>query len=543
MIRTLAVLILISGPVLGAAPTLTHIAPAGGQRGGKVVVTCAGTFIWKDVKVWAPGLKASPLKESGKLEIEIPPDIPADRTWIRLHSPEGASAVVPFLVGDLPEVSETEPNNRLAGAKPLSLPVTVNGLLDKGDVDAFPVELRRGQTLVAALDANARLGSPMDAVLQVVSPSGIVVAENHDDLGLDPRLAHAAREDGIHTVRLFAFPAMPDSSIAFAGGAAYVYRLSLTTGPFATHAVPAAVPLGKPGFAAAPAGWNIPKGAIGAVSFPTLPGMIEREASEGAAVPRGARRARVSAPGIPGMMEVWATPVPLVPQAGAGPTVLPVPSAVAGLLAAPRARNIHSLEMKKGQGLLVTVQARTLGYPTDPVVRWIDPTGKVVTEADDMGSSPDPVISVNAAVDGIHTLQVADRFSHGSDRHRYVLTVRPPDPEFDLSVAADALVLPTGKPAELAVKVTRRGKGPVGPITIGVEGLPPGVKAPEVVSDAKGATAAAVTLKLEGDGKAWSGPVRVVGRAREPVMAEVAALVPARMGISLETVWLTISGK
>ena len=520
MIRPLAAILLIAGPVLGAAPTLTHIAPAGGQRGGKVVVTCAGAFTWKDVKVWAPGLKALLLKESGKLEIEVPPDLPVDRTWIRLHSPEGASAVVPFLVGDLPEVSETEPNNRPAGAKPLSLPVTVNGLLDKGDVDAFPVELRKGQTLVAALDANARLGSPMDAVLQLVSPAGVVVAENHDDLGLDPRLAHSAREDGIHTVRLF-----------------------LTTGPFATHAVPAAVPLGKPGVAAAPAGWNIPKGVMGAVSFPTLPGMIEREASDGAAVPRGARRARVSAPGIHGMMEVWATPVPLVPQAGAGPTVLPVPSAVAGLLAAPRARNIHSVEMKKGQGLLVTVQARTLGYPTDPVVRWIDPTGKVITEADDMGSSPDPVISVNAAVDGVHTLQVADRFSHGSERHRYVLTVRPPDPEFDLSVAADALVLPAGKPGELAVKVTRRGKGPVGAITIGVEGLPPGVKAPEVVSDAKGATAAAVTLKLEGDGKAWSGPVRVVGRAREPAVAEVAALVPARMGISLETVWLTVTGK
>jgi hypothetical protein len=29
----------------------------------------------------------------------------------------------------------------------------------------------------------------------------------------------------------------------------------------------------------------------------------------------------------------------------------------------------------------------------------------------------------------------------------------------------------------------------------------------------------------------------------EPVMAEAAALAPARMGISLETIWLTITGK
>jgi hypothetical protein len=540
VIRAVLALFLVASQAVAAAPTLTHIFPAGGRRGTKVTVTCSGAFDWKKVGVWSPGVKSTVLKEPGKLEIEIPKDLAADRTWIRLHTDEGASPVVPFLLGDLPETVETEPNNRPSETKPLAIPVVVNGALAKGEVDSFAVDLKKGQALVAALDANTRLGSPMDAVLQVVSPAGAVAAENHDHLGLDPRLAHVALADGIHMVRVFAFPSMPDSSISFAGSASYVYRLTLTTGPFATHAAPVAVSLGKPG-AALPEGWNIPKGTTGAVSFPRIEGLVEHLPAEVPALAPGARMGRVTAPGVSGAMEAVALPVPLVPQAPDGATNMSAPAAVSGHLAAPRAKNIYKLDMKKGQRLLVTLNARSLGFPTDPVVRWIDPAGKVVTEADDMGSYPDPTLSVTASVDGIHTLQVADRFGHGSERHRYLLTVRPLVPEFDLSVAVDNLVLPAGKAGELAVKVTRKGQGPVGPIAIRVEGLPAGVKVSDVVSEAKGPTAAAVTLKFTGDGKAWSGPIRVLGKAKD--LPDTAALVPARMGVALETVWLTEPGK
>lgn len=539
MTRTMLALLLACQPALAAAPTLTHIFPAGCRRGDKVTVTCSGSFNWKDVNVWAPGLKASALKDSGKVEIEVPAGFAADRAWIRLHSREGASAVVPFLVGDLPEVLETEPNNRSADTKPLGLPLVVNGVLTRGEVDTFAVKLLKGQTLVAAVDANTRLGSPMDAVVQVVAPSGVVAAENHDDLGLDPRLAHVAREAGIHRVRVFAFPAAPDSSIAFAGNASYVYRLALTTGPYATHAMPVAVSLSKPGVVQ-PGGWNIPAGIMGTVSFPGLGGLEEHPGSEAPGLPPGSRMARVAAPGIVGMMEMPALSVPLVQQA-VGATKLTAPAAVSGHLAATRSRNLYQLDMKKGQRLTVALQARSLGFPTDPVVRWVDPSGKVAAEADDTGSNPDPGLSVSAAVDGIHTLQVSDRFSHGGPRHRYLLTVRPPVPEVGLSMAADSLVVPLGKPGDLVVKVARRGQGSAGPVTIRVEGLPAGVKAPEVVSEATGPTAASVTIKLTGDGKAWSGPVRVVGKARE--IPDTFALVPARMGVSLDTLWLTVAGK
>src|SRR5262249_43328209 len=51
-----------------------------------------------------------------------------------------------------------------------------------------------------------------------------------------------AERDGAYLVRLFAFPATPDQSIRFAGGDDYVYRLTLTTGPYVDHLLPLAVP-------------------------------------------------------------------------------------------------------------------------------------------------------------------------------------------------------------------------------------------------------------------------------------------------------------
>src|SRR5262245_9326399 len=93
--------------VLAAPPVLSHVFPPGGQRGAKVTVTCTGEFAWP-VSAWCSGLEIVPAADAGKFDISIPADVPADRLWIRLFNAEGASAIVPFLVGTLPEVNEQE---------------------------------------------------------------------------------------------------------------------------------------------------------------------------------------------------------------------------------------------------------------------------------------------------------------------------------------------------------------------------------------------------------------------------------------------------
>jgi hypothetical protein len=157
--------LILTTPAIAAAPILSHIFPAGGQRGAKVTVTCTGKFDWP-VKVFAPGIEVATGSESSKVEIAVPANLAADRVWIRFYNAEGASAAVPFLIGQLPEVAEQEPNNTTGNAQAIADPnLTINGVLAAADVDGFAVPLQEGQTLVAALDAHTRLGSPLDAIL------------------------------------------------------------------------------------------------------------------------------------------------------------------------------------------------------------------------------------------------------------------------------------------------------------------------------------------------------------------------------------------
>src|SRR5262245_40256096 len=249
-------LILISGAVLVAGllgparssakpPTLTGLFPPGARRGQTIALEAAGTFDHWPAKAWIEGrgVEIRAEKAKGKLTAVVAADAAPGLRWVRLHDEEGATTLRPFVIGALPELIEVEPNDepkspqRLAAAS-----ATVNGRLARpGDVDGFAVALTSGQFLVASLEAGRHLGSPMDAVLQVVSPDGSVLAQNDDDVGPDPRIVFEPPSPGTYIVRLFAFPAKPDSSIRFAGGSDFVYRLTLTTGGFIDYAFPLAI--------------------------------------------------------------------------------------------------------------------------------------------------------------------------------------------------------------------------------------------------------------------------------------------------------------
>src|SRR5579885_710126 len=189
-----SLLVLSAWPAAGRAapPALTYLYPAGAQRGQTVEVTAGGTFERWPVRAWVdrPGVEVRAAKERGKLTVAVARDAIPGVCWLRLYDEQGASGLRPFVVGTLPEVQEQEPNDTPASAQVLpSASVVVNGRLQKaGDVDAFAIRLHKGQTLVASLEANHTLGSPLDGVLQVRSADGFVLAQNNDEHGLDPQV-------------------------------------------------------------------------------------------------------------------------------------------------------------------------------------------------------------------------------------------------------------------------------------------------------------------------------------------------------------------
>jgi hypothetical protein len=85
---------------------------------------------------------------------------------------------VKLAVGNEPEVLEQEPNNVLSSAQAISVPATVNGHIDtqagaagKADEDYFRFHAKGGQRLDIQVAA-ARLGSPLDSVIEVLDAQG-----------------------------------------------------------------------------------------------------------------------------------------------------------------------------------------------------------------------------------------------------------------------------------------------------------------------------------------------------------------------------------
>jgi hypothetical protein len=535
----MVLLLALTIPAAAAPPTLDSLFPPGAARGQALTVTASGSFSHWPVQVWTEddGLTVASLPEKGKLTIVVASGARVGVHWLRLFDEEGATTLRPFLVGTLPEVVETEPNDDPGHPQVLAAPrVTVNGKLGRaGDVDGFTVPLRKGETLVAALDANRRLGAPLDGLLQVVSPRGFVLAENDDAPDRDPLIAFEAPADGTYLVRTFAFPAEPDSRIAFAGGDAFVYRLTLTTSGFLDHSYPLAVARTAPGQVEA-VGWNIDERARW---LDVVPAAMDAD------------EVRVDHPLLANAdvvrLEDHPVAVEVEPNALDSPQDLRLPVTVSGRIDAPRDQDAYRFSAHKGDKWLIRVESRSLGHPLDAVLRVFDSAGKIVAEVDDPGSrrrnaTRDPELTFTAPADGAYRIVVRDLNGQGSFRHAYRLTVAAPRPGFTLTLAGDRFTLPPDKPLKIPVTVARD-DGFTAAIDIEAIGLPEAVIATQATSKPTGDSAKAVTLQLCTHEGPWSGPIQILGRLRDDPAKAVS--VPARAPLAgfptpTEHLWLTV---
>jgi hypothetical protein len=514
-----------------APPNVTYLFPAGAQRGTTVEITVAGIFERWPVQAWASGcgVEVQPGKDKGKLTITVAADAVPGTYWLRLYDEQGASAPRPFIVGVLPEVREQEPNDDVK--KPQRLDpsaVTVNGKLEKpGDVDCFAVQLRKGQTLVAALEANTTLHSPMDAVLQVVSADGFVLEENNDCHGLDPFIAFPVPKDGTYVVRTIAFPATPDSSIRFAGADTYVYRLTITADGYADYPVPLAVSRAYAGKVEL-VGWNLP---VEAKRLPVPAGQPNDEATLFHSAVANPVRVR---------LEPHAC---TVKPPGAGPFALTPPVTVTGRIECPHGADVYTFPAKKGQQLVIRADSRVLSLPMTAGLRLADEAGKVLARAEPRGADGDPELAFTPPQDGTYRLTVRDLYGDGGPRAAYRLRLARPEPDFALSLKSDRFTVGAGKTLDLPVTVQRL-NGFGGEIELSVEGLPQGVEL-ATASDPKNKSLLTLKLTAKADTKE-SGPIRVVGKAKDgPALTRTATATVPEPGenapkVSTPDLWLTV---
>ncbi|HXD87912.1 MAG TPA: PPC domain-containing protein, partial [Urbifossiella sp.] len=338
-----------------APPSLTSLYPAGGQRGAATEVAASGTLD-KATKLWSSGkgVHVEPGKEIGKFSVKVAADAVPGTYWLRAYNGDGASTLRPFIVGTMPELLETEPNDDAKKPQKLEASaVVVNGKLAKaGDVDCFAIAAKKGQTLVASVEANRTLKSPMDGVLQIVSADGFVLDQNHDYHGLDPQIAYTAPRDGTYVVRLFAFSAIPEANVRFAGGETYIYRLTITAGGFLDRTMPLAI--GTNARSVTALGWNIPDEARTIAPVQSQRG----DAFATAFHPKLANAFRVRVEKHPIVLDVKEAAAP--------------PFSTSQVIARPRSEASVPFLGKKGRPLAVQVESRSLGLALDPVVRIVD---------------------------------------------------------------------------------------------------------------------------------------------------------------------------
>jgi hypothetical protein len=511
------------GSSKAAAPNISYFFPAGAQRGTTTQIAATGSFDKWPASMWASGKGVSikPGKDKGTFAVTVSEDAIPGMYWLRASNEDGASGLRPFFVGTLPEVVEKEPNDEPRTAQTLNGSTTVNGRLAKaGDVDCFAIMAKKGQTLVAALEANRTLKSPMDAVLQVVSADGFVLDQNHDFHGLDPQIAYAVPRDGAYVVRVFAFPSSPDTTIRFAGAETYIYRLTIATAGFLDYTMPLAV--GPKVKSVAARGWNIPDSAR------TLTPVFTTSDDS---------YATVFHPELASSFPVRVDPHAL---AAAPSALLTPPFSISRIVANPGAQSLVPFAGKKGQSLSVRVESRSLGLALDPVVRILDKDQKQLARAEPPKLASDTALSFAPPADGTYTIAVSDLYGGGGPRHAFLLRIAPPEPDYDLSVAADRFVIPPGKSLEIPVKVARK-NGFAGPVEIAAEGLPTGVtwelKPPVAKADPN-----LMTVSLRAEKLGLAGPFRLIGKVKDgPALTRTARAPLTEFETTTADLWVAVT--
>ena len=517
--------------VQAAPPDVKWVYPTGGQIGQKVTVKVSGKINQPGTEVWSnnPGITVEIPEKDNDLVISSSADARPGLYWLRFFNAEGATAQLPFVLGRLPEVVEAEPNNEVAKAQAIDQSSVINAKLGAAnDVDVYAISLKKGQTLVAQIDANWRLGFPVDPIMQVLSANGTVIEQVDDDHGFDPMIAFQAPADGTWLVRVFGFPAKPNSTIRFAGGADYVYRLMLTTGPVANHVEPAAV---QPGHEASVKliGWNL----ADALSQPikvdaeTLPGLTHTE------LPHEVSLAVVDEPVL----------IAAEPCNAEKPLAVTIPTTICGAIDEATDEDNFRFSAKKGEVLVIAVESRSLGHPLDTVITVFDKDGKSLGESDDaVRNKADSRFVFSVKADGDYTVRIRDLFEKGGWRFAYRLSIRPRQPSLKLTLKADIFKATPGTPLEIPVTIARN-DGFSEEVMLSVQDLPEGATVESVKSEAKGDTSKAVKLVLKtDDAKPFNGPLRIVGQYGEgsSVSAEFDVTTFNR---STSDIWLTILPK
>ena len=511
------------------SPSISRVDPLGGQRGTQVELEILGNdlsnvseveFDSQDI-VWATTKYAS----AGKLRgiVAIDSQAALGPHLFRVKTADGYSTTAMFSVGQFPDLRESEPNEVLGQAQEIAdLPAEVQGVLEGAeDVDIFKVAGQADDRLAIEL-RSIEHGSAVEAKMFLLDRRGqrLRFNDDRDDYLETPFIEHRFERSGTHYIKIdqyrgprgFNFgknssytlrvSALPTIAYAAPLGAAVgsssklslhgsglgtvegVYVTALRAAEYARMTYPYTMPIH---FRADPA-----KAAMVARIEATVVRVAEDVVEAELAVPADAE---------PGLWRVWASSTRGIVD---GPTIelsalqeFQESNAaradwreggyvINGVLESPGERDIYAIHGVAGTTLHFWTLATQLGVPhLDPVLTIRDSTGKRLAENDDVVAgqgtllgNPDSSLYYTPDRDDVFFVEIKDRTSRGGPSYRYRLKVRSERPSFQLFTTPENFAVARGGEGEVKVHLVREA-GFEGEVSIWLEGMPPGVSAPE----------------------------------------------------------------
>ena len=496
--RTIALIAFAAGlglaPLTPAAaqtgyPMIKSAYPTGGQRGQKVTVKIRGHYnLYGASQVFfeGRGLQATvnPIPKPKKLKpgqqpsvndvtltVNIAPDAPLGPQEFRIMTPRGISSVGQFVVGDLPEQMEKEPNEKPEQAMAVSAPVTLNGQISRTeDMDTYKFTARAGEQMAFSC-LSARLmdkihdlrpgsgGPHSDLMLTLLDAQGRELASNDDYYHQDPLLLYTFKQGGVHYLQI--------RDVNYAGSPEWSYRLTVTNRPYLTGIFPMAGRRGSQ-VPVQPVGAN-----VAAMGQPMIAVPAKMNASEMTVQIAGPNGASNPMPFIvsddPQVMETPTSDSPDTAQA------VTLPAGINGRIEKPNDADYYAFPAVKGRIYTFEVFSRRYLTSLDSDIAVVNADGRQMAANDD-AVGKDSRLDWQAPADGTYALRIRDLHRRGGPTYIYYLAAHEAHPDFTLVSDDDKALIGPGAGYAMYIKTKRR-NGFTGAIQLHAEGMPAGVTA------------------------------------------------------------------
>jgi hypothetical protein len=568
-------------PIPGSpGPRLLYVSPAGGQAGSAFEVTVTGQDLIDPQTLYFshPGIKAESLGSQApappdpkakmakvavrggvgqptitqRFKVTIPAGTPPGTHDVRFVNKKGVSNPRAFVVGDLKEFVEKEPNNDVDQAQRIEVNSTVHGVITAPtDVDYFVFAAKKGQRIVVSC-LTSSIDSRLQPALELYGSTGNQLAFNRNYQGSDALLDATLPSDGDYFVRIYSYAYVQ-------GGPDHFYRLTVSTAPWIDSVFPPVVEPGKEAQLTVH-GRNLPGGkpdpravvdgrvlekVVVTFTAPNDPLITQRLAYRGLVTPAttvldGLGYQLRNQAGISNAVLLTFAQAPVVLDNGANATretaqTVVLPCEIAGVIDRKEGRDWYSFHAKKGDIYNIEVYGERLGSPLDLYFTLTNAMGKLLVGPDD---TPQPVLRPGATdlhfltrtddpppyrfvvpADGTYFLQVGSRegMISAGPRHRYRVRITTEQPDFRLvamplsTLSPDAAMVGREGHEALAIQVWRL-DGFNGAITLSGTKLPSGVTiSPQIVP--AGQKQGVLVVSAAADAKPWTGAIGVVGTA------------------------------